>query len=343
MMKTIRIFTVFSLLSVLGLISSFGQNDFCFMTVSAQTTADASPTPTTQNKPVLVNKPTERYRIGLQDVIDISISRHPELSVANMKINSDGKIRLPRINKSVTAICKTENELALEIEELYRQNYLRDPFVSVYVREQNSQPFAVMGAVNKPGYYVTNRRLTLLELLSFAGGPDVEFAGTKIQVARVGGISGCVDESEKEVTDGEVAFFTFTLADVIKQKTNPVMKPGDIVYMFEFERAYIAGNVKEAKSIPLKQEITLTQAIVEAGGLLPASKKSEIKIYRQDAGGANRQILIVNLNDINSKKIADPILQPNDVIEIPKDGVKSLTNGFIDAITKGIPNIFFRF
>ena len=156
-------------------------------------------------------------------------------------------------------------------------------------------------------------------------------------------ISGCVDESEKEVTEGEVAFFTFNLADVIKQKTNPVMKPGDIVYMFEFERAYIAGNVKEAKSIPLKQDITLTQAIVEAGGLLPASKKNEIKIYRQEAGGANRQILIFNLNDINSKKIADPILQPNDVIEIPKDGVKSAGIGFIDALLKGIPNIFFRF
>ena len=188
MMKAVRFISIFSLVVFFGFGNVFSQNDFCFMSVHAQDKTETKTTETPQPvKPVLVKKPTERYRIGLQDVFDVQISRHPELSVANIKIDSDGKIRLPRINKSITAICKTENELAIEIQEFYRQNYLRDPFVSVFVREQNSQPFAVMGAVNKPGYYVTNRRLTLLELLSFAGGPDVEFAGTKIQVARVGG------------------------------------------------------------------------------------------------------------------------------------------------------------
>lgn len=342
-MRALRYIIVFSFLLVLGIISGFSPNDFCLMTVSAQTTTETKPTETPQVKPVLVNKPTQRYRIGLQDVLDIQIARRPELSLANVKMDSEGRIRLPRLSRPVTAICKTENELAIEIQNLYKESYLRDPFVSVYVREQNSQPFAVMGAVTKPGYYVTNRRLTLLELLSFAGGPDVEFAGNKIQVARVGGISGCVDESENEVTEGEVAFYTYNLVDVIKQKSNPIMKPGDIVYMFEYERAYVSGNVKEAKSIPLKQEITLTQALVEAGGILPASKKNEVKIYRQEAGSSNRQVLVFNLNDIYSKKVADPILLPNDVVDVPKDGVKSLTNDFFKAITNGIPNIFFRF
>ncbi len=340
-MKALRYIIGFSFLLVLGFISGFSQNDFCLMTVSAQTTTETKPTETPQNKPVLVNKPTQRYRIGLQDVLDIQIAKHPELSQANIKMDSEGRIRLNKINRPVTAICKTENELALEIQNLYKESYLRDPFVSVYVREQNSQPFAVMGAVTKPGYYVTNRRLTLLELLSFAGGPDVEFAGNKIQVARVGGISGCVDESENEVTEGEVAFYTYNLVDVIKQKSNPVMKPGDIVYMFEYERAYVSGNVKEAKSIPLKQEITLTQAIVEAGGMLPSSKKSEVKIYRQENGSSNRQVLVFNLNDIYSKKIVDPVLLPNDVVDVPKDGVKSVATDFLKAITNGIPNIFF--
>ncbi|HMS39825.1 MAG TPA: SLBB domain-containing protein, partial [Pyrinomonadaceae bacterium] len=177
---------------------------------------------------------------------------------------------------------------------------------------------------------------------SFAGGPDVGFAGTKIKVARVGGISGCVDESENEV-EGEVTFFTFNLNEVIEQKTNPQMKPGDVVYMFDYERAYISGNVKEVKSIPLKQNITLTQAIVEAGGILPSSKKSEITIIRNDPKSGDKKILVFNLNDINSQKIDDPILQPDDNIFVPKDGVKAATTGVIDAILKGIPNIFFRF
>jgi polysaccharide export outer membrane protein len=106
---------------------------------------------------------------------------------------------LPRIDASIMAICKTENELAGEIINLYKQSYLRDPYVTVFVKEQNSQPLSVIGAVEKPGNFYTNRRLTLLELLSFAGGQDIEKAGSKIQVARVGGISGCKVESGFEL------------------------------------------------------------------------------------------------------------------------------------------------
>ncbi len=149
MMKTIRIITVFSLLAVFGLFNGFGQNDFCFLTVSAQTTADASPTPTANVKPVLVKKPTQRYRIGLQDVLDIVVAKHNELSLVNIKMDDRGRIRLPGIDKLITAACKTENELAIEVQDLLRATTLRNPFVSVYVREQNSQPFAVMGAVKR--------------------------------------------------------------------------------------------------------------------------------------------------------------------------------------------------
>ncbi len=53
------------------------------------------------------------------------------------------------------------------------------------VSEQKSQSLAVLGAVEKPGNFYLNRKVRLLELLSLAGGHDVEFAGGKIQVARI--------------------------------------------------------------------------------------------------------------------------------------------------------------
>ena len=340
MMKAIRFITVFSFLLVFGLITGFSQNDFCFLNVSAQTTNETKPTETPQVKPVLVNKPTQRYRIGLQDVLEIQIAKHPELSQAVVKLDSEGKIRLNKIDKLVMAACKTENELASEIQNLYRENYLRDPFVMVNVREQNSQPFSVIGAVKKPGYFVTNRRLTLLELLSYAGGPDIEFAGTKIQVARIGGISGCVDESENVVTDGEIAFFTFNLADVINQKTNPVMKPGDIVVLLEADPVYVTGNVVKPQTILLKQTTTLTQAIAAAGGMLPATKKSQVTLVRQENG--TKVEVVYDLKDIRDKKILDPVLQANDIVFVPTDKVKSFLGSLVEALTGGLGNIFTR-
>ncbi len=291
----------------------------------------------------------ERYRIGLQDVLEINVYRHPELSQTQIRMDENGAIRLPRIDAPILAICKTENELGAEIVRLYKQNYLRDPYVTVFVKEQNSQPLSVIGAVEKPGNFFTNRRLTLLELLSFAGGQDVEKAGSKIQVARVGGISGCKIDGENN-KGGEVAgsgtdenaptFFTYNLTDVLKGKTNPVMRPGDIVVVMEAEQAYVTGNVLKPQAVSLKQSVTLTQAIAAAGGTLAATKKKSVRIVRQENGA--KQELVYDLSAIKDRKIEDPLLQANDIIEVPTDKVKDFTNGFVKAVTAGFGNVFYR-
>lgn len=283
----------------------------------------------------------ERYHIGLQDVLEINVYKHPELSQPNIRMDDEGKIRLPRIDTPIVAICKTENELGAEIAGLYKENYLRDPYVTVFVKEQNSQPMSVIGAVEKPGSFFTNRRLTLLELLSFAGGQDVNKAGSKIQVARVGGISGCKLETNSEAVEAGDAptFFSYNLEDVLKGKTNPVMRPGDIVVVLEADQAYVTGNVLKPQSILLKQPITLTQAIAAAGGILPATKKSEVRLVRQTGAGGAKQELVFDLVAIRDRKIADPQLQANDIVEVPTDKIKSFTNSFINAVTGGLGNV----
>lgn len=289
-------------------------------------------------------KPSEeRYRIGLLDVLEVSVYKFPELSQKNIRMDESGRIRLPRIDTPILAVCKTENELSEEIVELYKKSYLRNPYVTVFVKEQNSQPLSVIGAVQKPGNFYTSRRLTLLELLSFAGGQDVEKAGSKIQVARVGGISGCnLNNNGAAGETGGVTFFKYNLADVLEGKTNPVMRPGDIVVVLEAEQAYVTGNVVKPQAVPLKQTVTLTQAIAAAGGVLPATKKSQVKLIRQGADGKIKEESTFDLVAIKDKKISDPVLQANDIVEVPTDKVKDFTNNFIKAITGGFGNVFYR-
>ena len=321
--------------------------------VSFQTFAQEAKTPekaeiknkevTTKTIQANIKDSEERYRIGLHDILEVTVYRHPELSQPNIRMDETGRIRLPRIDSSILAICKTENELSAEIVNLYKQNYLRDPYVTVFVKEQNSQPLSVIGAVEKPGNFYTNRRLTLLELLSFAGGQDVKTAGTKIQVARVGGISGCRTNPSTETTESEgVTFFSYVLADVLKGKENPVMRPGDIVVVLEADQIYVTGNVIKPQAIPLKQTITLTQAIAAAGGILPATKQTEVRIVRQEPGSKIKEELKFDLNAIRAKKVADPELLANDIVEVPTDKVKDFTNSFVKALTGGLGNVFYR-
>jgi len=342
-MKAVRFIAIFSFLLITNLVSV---SVFAQETKDSKTPVDnkeaVKPTVSPTVEPVFNVRPKEeRYRIGLYDVLDVTVYKHPELSQGNIKMDDTGRIRLPRIDAPISAICKTENELANEIIAIYAKNYLRDPYVTVVVKEQNSQPLSVVGAVEKPGSFFTNRRLTLLELISYAGGPDVEFAGTKVQVARVGGISGCVSNENIEA-DG-AKYFSYELAEVLKGNTNPWMKPGDIVVVMEADKIYVTGNVTEPKSISLKQKITLTQAIAAAGGILPATKKSQVRIVRQGVGMEVKSIdLIFDLNAIRDKKVPDPVLQANDIVEVPTDKVKDFTNNLIKAVTGGVGNIFTR-
>lgn len=281
----------------------------------------------------------EKYRIGFQDTLEIQVFRHPELSQV-VNVSPDGTILMPRIDKPIFVVCKTERELSETVGTLYK-HYLKNPFVNVRAVEQRSQPFAVIGAVEKPGSFYMNRKIRLLELLAFAGGPKVEKAGANIQIARVGNVSGCSENADSE--PDEIVFLSYKIKDVVNGKENPWMQPGDIVSVLEVEQAFVVGNVKEPSKVPLKEPVTLTQAIAFAGGLAPLARPSKVKIQRQEENGALKVELVFDLNDIVSKKIADPVLQPNDIVEVPKDNVKSVRNGIIKALSGGIGGLFYRF
>lgn len=301
------------------------------------TTSDIINTENTQKSIPIINRTNERYRIGFQDVLQVTVDRHPDLT-QTVSVDQDGTILLSRINQPIVAVCKTERELSSLITELYK-NYLRKPFVSVRTLEQRSQPFAVMGAVNKPGNFFLNQKITLLQLLSYAGGQDVEKSGSRIQVARIGSLSGCNPTDEN---DEDIEFLSYQLNDVLSGKDNPWMQPGDIVSVLEAEEAYVIGEVFEPAKIVLKEPITLSEAIAKAGGLSSTAKSSQIVIQRKEKDSPVRTQLVFNLKDIKERKIPDPLIQANDIVEVSTSNAKVLKKGLLKILTNGVGNIFYR-
>src|SRR5437762_2209114 len=89
-------------------------------TINGQTSSTNPDSDTVKNA-VLTPKADneqERYRIGFQDTIEVSVYNHENLS-RKYSINPDGTIDLLRSTKSIKAVCKTERELAKEIEAEY--------------------------------------------------------------------------------------------------------------------------------------------------------------------------------------------------------------------------------
>src|SRR6266436_7055473 len=108
------------------------------------------------------------YRIGPEDVLNINIFEAQELN-REVRVSAGGDISLPLLG-SVRAAGLTPRELEFVLQELLHRSYMKDPHVSVFVREMQSHPVSVMGAVRRPGVFQIRGSKTLLEVLSLAEG-----------------------------------------------------------------------------------------------------------------------------------------------------------------------------
>lgn len=292
-----------------------------------ETTVSVSPSPTTD----------PRYRIGPGDILEVRVLRTPELSRDAVRVDERGMIRLPMIDNEIRAACLTEGELGKKIASLY-VDYKRDPRVDIFVKEYNSQPVAVIGAVNLPGRYQLSRPLRLSELLAYAGGPK-DTAGDRVLIAHIGGREMC-DERYRQASalSGDI---TYTLSSTVggEENSNPWVQPGDIVNVPEAKLAFVVGNVYHPSTIPLKEPIMASRAIAMAGGTLPASQTRQVRISRQAQGVPGHSEIVIDLEAIKKHQAQDVLLQPGDIVEVPTDSGKKFLQTVLGTIVPTVTQL----
>lgn len=116
------------------------------------------------------------YRIGVDDLVQVSVWRNPELSVT-VPVRPDGRISVPLIG-DVQAGGRTPAEVARTVEERLAV-YVRDPKVAIILTELRSHEFIsrvrVTGAVRTPVSIPYRQGMTVLDAVLQAGGVN-EFA-----------------------------------------------------------------------------------------------------------------------------------------------------------------------
>jgi len=276
-----------------------------------------------------------RYRIGPGDVLEVRVARAPELSRDAVRVDQSGNIRMPMLDTDISAACLTEAELAQSIAKLYLK-YKRDPHVDVFVKEFQSQPVAVIGAVRSPAQFKLQRQVQLLELISLVGGPT-ETAGQTIQIVHASGGLSCEQSATASVTESG-AFMTYRLEETLRgvAEANPVVRPGDIVSVPQADQVFVIGNVIKPSAIPLKEPLTVSKAVAMAGGTAPNTKRDKVRVIRQVNGANEKQEIIVDLTAIEKNRAQDVALVANDVVDVPVSGTKRLLRSLVGAVVPGI-------
>lgn len=282
----------------------------------------------------------DRYRIGPGDVLDIRVFNKPILSRESVRVNGNGMIRMPLIDDDILAACRTEGELAKEIATRYLK-YQRRPVVDVFVKEYQSQPVAVIGAVNNPMQFKLQRRVKLLELIAYANGP-AERAGRSINVVHGEPTSLVCQTAPTDTEDfAQTRLNSYKMRDTLDgiEQANPYIQPGDIVYVPDAEQAYIVGNIFRPMPIPLRDPVTVSQAIAMAGGTQPDTKRDKIRIVRQEPGSTNKKVINVDLGAVEKRQAEDVALQANDIVDVQTNSGKRLLKSFIGAVVPAFGNL----
>ena len=142
----------------------------CLILLSACAAHGASEVPSSlpEADPVTEALGRSEYRIGPSDLLAVTVFQVQDLN-RDVRVNNAGDVSLPLIG-SVAVAGRTVGETELEIATRYRNRYLQNPQVSVFIKEFSSQRVTVSGSVKKPGIYPMSSGLTLMQSLALAEG-----------------------------------------------------------------------------------------------------------------------------------------------------------------------------
>ena len=159
------------------------------------------------------------YKIGALDVLEISVFKVPELS-KSVQVADTGTINLPLVGE-IRAAERTAQDIEHDLTAQLSGKYLRNPQVTVYVREYNSQRATIEGAVKKPGVYPIKGRTTLLQFIAMAESLDRDAASGEVAIFRViNGKRHAAKYDVEEIRNGKAADPEIEQGDVIVVDTS---------------------------------------------------------------------------------------------------------------------------
>ncbi len=247
------------------------------------------------------------YKIGPRDLLEFSVFGLDEMN-QTVRVSESGKITLPLLGEiEVEGLTKTELERKLSklLEE-----YLKNPQVSVFIREYQSKRVSVLGAVGAPGHYELLGRQTLLQIIAQAGSLTPE-AGEEIFILRQG-------------ENGDSKTLTIPVDELMLKAgsmLNIPLEPDDIINipLDKTVTIYVHGRVNNPGAFEVKKSKlpTLQQAIAQAGGFAEGASKGRVILKRIEKNG-KEIVMKVNVKNIIKGKKKDIQLKDKDVIFVPE-------------------------
>jgi protein involved in polysaccharide export with SLBB domain len=268
-----------------------------------------------------------QYKIGPEDVLEISLWEGIEEKQYIVQVRPDGMISFTffqDIYVSGLTVSELDNLLTRKLSR-----YIRQPQVAVRVKQYNSKYVSLLGAIETtsgvilgqdtsrgsrsgPGNYYLNGKTTVLQVLARAGGPTEKANLREITLRRKTGKATTVNLN-KTITQGDLS------QNVVLDNEDTVVVP--VIAEDKKNRVFVFGEVNNPGVIPTRGELTVVEALAEAGGFKQRAVLGDAKILR---GDMNRpEVIACDIDRIlNKGDMSQNVkLRNGDMLYVPKNAI----------------------
>jgi polysaccharide export outer membrane protein len=280
-----------------------------------QTPAAATISP--EMSKLLDQSSADSLRLSAGDLLEIKVFDVPELATES-RVSGAGDIGMPLIGR-VHLEGLTAQQAEREIEKRLRQGgFVREPQVSIFVKEYATQGASVLGEVSKPGIYPVLGSRRLFDLLSAASGLT-DKAGQIVTITHR-------EQPDKPVT------VSLSRQPSRSTENNVEIRPGDTIVVSKSGVIYVVGDVGRPGGFIMDKNdnLTVLQAIALAEGTKSTASLDRSKLIRKGAQGV--QVIPIPLKKILAARAPDVPLQAEEIVFVPGSASKGAMRRIAEAI-----------
>lgn len=157
-------------------------------------------------------------QVGVDDMFDVRVYGEPDLS-GSYRVATDGTIDFPLAGRIPVAGLRT-GEIQARLKERLKEGYIKNPQITVLMKEWNSRKISVLGQVQHPGSVAYHPHMTIVDAIALAGGFTGIAAKNSVSLRRESG--------------GRVESHIYRVADITEgRSTNVPVLPGDVLVVEE--------------------------------------------------------------------------------------------------------------
>lgn len=240
---------------------------------------------------------TSAYNVGIGDVLDVRLSNTPTRESTLFTVMKNGTLEYPLLHGPVSVAGMSTEEISRLLSSEIK--VIKAPRVTVTVRDYASHAVVIGGLVDSPGRKILRREaMPLFAVLADALVRPEATAATILRNGKEGDTLSLKDDH---------AMATLVMpGDILKISGGPIAAK---------KFFYVGGEVGAPGEKTFRDGMTLTQALLSAGGASQSGKL--VRVARRNASGflsTNEY----NLRSIEDGKTADPVLEAGDRIEVTR-------------------------